>query len=254
MNAPKVRAGSFSWTERRVVVMQHDSGSISPGDLMAYIDGEAPSEIARRIADDPQLAKEAQGYALVQAALRQRLYRFDCPSSQMLGEYELGMLVPEERLRIARHVVECPHCTAELNTLRAFMAMEADEEPLGAVDRVRRFVATLVPAPHGAEVALRGAGDEATRAYYVNGVTITIDIGAVRRGRTEIIGLVMRDDGESIPPGSPVTLVGMSGTVATTEIDDLGNFAFDDVGIGAWRVEVGIGSDIILIEDLGIGT
>src|SRR5215472_7763099 len=108
MNAPKARTGSFSWTERRVVTMQHDSGAISPNDLMAYIDGEASPEIVRRIADDPRLAMEAQGYALAQAALRQRLYRFDCPSSQMLGEYELGILVPEERLRIARHVVEGP--------------------------------------------------------------------------------------------------------------------------------------------------
>src|SRR4051794_21203062 len=98
-----------------------DSAPVPPEDLIAYIDGEAAPEIARRIAADPRHLAEARGYARAQEALRQRLHRFDCPSSQTLGEYELGILVPAERLRIARHVVECPHCTVELATLRAFM-------------------------------------------------------------------------------------------------------------------------------------
>src|SRR5438270_12997101 len=111
------------------------------------MDGDAFAEIARRIQADPQWSAEAREYRKLQEALRQRLYRFDCPPSQTLGEYELGMLAPAERTLIARHIIGCPHCTAELESLRAFMAVEADVPAVGAGERTRRLIATFVPAP-----------------------------------------------------------------------------------------------------------
>jgi hypothetical protein len=233
----------------------HDaSGPISPDDLIAYLDGDLTPDRAKRIADDPHWSAQAREYAETQAALQGRLYRFSCPAPQTLGEYELGMLTAADRTRIAQHVIACPHCTAELGTFRTFMATEVDAPPIGAVERVRRFVATLVPQPRGAVAGLRGAGDETTRAYHANGVTITVDIGPVRRGRTSLIGLIVRDDGGAVPAGNIATLVGVSGAVVTAEIDDLGNFAFDEVRTGTWQVEVGIGDDIIAIEEIRIGT
>ena len=50
-----------------------DSAPVPPEDLIAYIDGEAAPEIARRIAADPRHLAEARGYARAQEALRQRL-------------------------------------------------------------------------------------------------------------------------------------------------------------------------------------
>jgi hypothetical protein len=229
-----------------------ESVPVPPEDLIAYINGEALPEIAERIAADPQQLTEARGYARVQEALTQRLHRFDCPSPQMLGEYELGMLVPAERTRIARHVVGCPHCTAELVTLRAFMATD-DMPPVGAVERVRRLVATFVPAPRGAFVGLRGAADESTRTYRSGDLTITLDVGAVRRGRASLIGLIWREDGEMIPPGGIVTLTGAGDVVATAEVDDLGNFAFDEIAAGRWQVEMGLGDEVVVIDEFDIG-
>jgi anti-sigma factor RsiW len=225
---------------------------VPPEDLIAYIDGEASPEIAERIAADPQQLVEARGYARVQEVLQQRLHRFDCPSSQTLGEYELGMLVPAERTRVARHVVECPQCTAELVTLRAFMSVD-DAPPLGAVERVRRLVATFVPAPRGAVAGLRGAADESARTYHAGDLTITLDVGAVRRGRASLIGLIWREDGAVMPPGSVVTMTGTTGIVASAEVDDLGNFAFDDVEAGTWQVELALGDEIVVIDGLHIG-
>jgi hypothetical protein len=235
------------------MMQQRRLGPVSPDEMMAYVDGEATPEVAERIAANPQWSEEARGYARVQEALQQRLYRFDCPSSQTLGEYELGMLATVERTRIAQHVVACPHCLAELETLRAFMTVEADLPPVGTIERVRRFVATLVPAPRGAVAGLRGASDAATRVYHAGPFTITLDVAAMRRGRAQIIGLIWREDGDVLPPGSTASLVGASGTVATAEVDDLGNCAFDDVGAGLWQVEVRVGDDIIIIEEIRIG-
>lgn len=236
------------------MMQQRHSGPVSPKDIIAYVDGEAPPDIAERIAADPQWSNEAREYARTQEVLRQRLYRYDCPSSQTLGEYELGMLVSVERTRIAQHVVACPHCLAELETLRAFMAVEAEVPPVGAMARVRQLVATLVPAPRGAMAGLRGAGDDATRTYRAGDVTITLDVGAVRRGRAQIIGLIWREDGDMLPPGSIATLIGAQEMAIPAEVDDLGNFVFDDIGTGIWRVELALGGDNIVIDDLQIGT
>ena len=51
--------------------------------------------------------------------LRQSLYRFDCPDAHTLGEYELDLLEPVERTRVAAHALDCGECTSELTVLRA---------------------------------------------------------------------------------------------------------------------------------------
>ncbi len=172
----------------------------------------------------------------------------------MLGEYELGMVIPAERLRIARHVTECPHCMAELVSLRAFLAAEDDAPPVPVVERVRRLVATFVPAPRGAVAGLRGAEVESTRTYRAGDLTITLDVGAVRRGHASLVGLIWREDGAALPPGGMVTITGAGGASITAEVDDLGNFVFDEIAAGTWQVELALGDAIIAIDMLQIGT
>ena len=79
--------------------------------------------------------------------LRSSLYRFDCPDAHTLGEYQIGVLDPQESMRIAGHAAQCDECQADLRLLRQFLA-EPIEVPETLGERARRIVATLFrPAP-----------------------------------------------------------------------------------------------------------
>lgn len=233
------------------------SGSVTPEDLIAYVDGEAPREVSAMIENDPALRAEASAYAQTQRHLLRNLYRFACPSSQTLGDYELGIVTPAERTRIAAHIVDCPRCMADVQALRAFLATEDDAPSVGAMERIRRVVATLLPPPPliSPHAALRGADDATTRTYQADDVTITLDLGSpVRRGRTSLMGLIWRDnDDPATIAGSTVTLLRDGEITQTSEIDDVGNFAFDDITPEVYEVGVTLGDRIITIEGVAIG-
>lgn len=232
-------------------------GGVTPDDLMAFVDGEAPAEVGEHVRDCSTCGPLAGEYVETQRGLGARLRRFDCPSPHELGEYELGLLGPEARTEIAAHVVDCPRCADELRQLRDFLPNEvAAPAPAGPVARGRRLVAALLAPPAGgAYAALRGA-DDATPATYMTGdVTITLEpVAGTRPGQAGLAGLAWR---EEAPPetlaGSIVVLVAGDGTTRTTALDDLGNFAFDDLPPGTYHLEVALGDDTVAIEGLRIG-
>ena len=198
----------------------------------------------------------AREYARVQRRLQVSLQRFDCPSPQRLGDYELDILAPEERTAVAGHVVECPRCTDELRTLRDFLALEIAAPPIGPLERARRLIAALVvPAPGAAHARLRGVADTATQTYRAGDVTISVHTGpGARRGRGSIEGLAWRESGDTEGlAGTSVTCIAEDGEARTTEINDLGNFTFDDVASGTARLEVLLGDHIVVIEGVRIG-
>ncbi len=182
--------------------------------------------------------------------LRLSLYRFDCPDAQTLGEYELDMLDPVERTRIAAHAVDCADCTAELSELRTFLARPTSvSEPV--LQRARRILATLfTPQPGLAYGGLRGAGDLSTRVYEAGDVTITLGPGSTSGS---VLGLVVAGD---TPPASleahAVRLLNPLGAPAGTQLDDLGNFEFAHVAAGIYSLEVDLPVGVVVIEALHV--
>lgn len=231
-------------------------GTTRPEDLIAFIDGEAPEDVRARIAADPAMRASAAQYAQTQRRLQRNLYRFACPSPQLLGEYDLGLVSVDERTRIAAHVVMCPRCTEELRMFRDFLALQDEAPPNGAGTRVRRLVANLLSPPplFSPHASLRGAEETTTRTYQVAGVTITLDLSAPSpHGRTSLVGLLWRDDDGFAPLIGNVTLYQANGSVVgTTEIDEMGNFAFDEIATGMYRLEVMLGDECISIEEIVI--
>src|SRR4051794_39365666 len=119
--------------------------------------------------------------------LQRSLYRFDCPDAHTLGEYQLELLEPEQRTRVAVHAIECDACRTELQTLRNYLSTPTDM-PESTLEKVRRVVATLFsPAPGMAYGALRGATDSDARVYAVDDVTITVGPG---QSSGTLLGLV----------------------------------------------------------------
>ena len=230
-------------------------GLTPPEELIAALDGEAPPGVVERLRATPASAADLDDYTHLQRGLQRALHRFDCPDPHELGEYVLQLPAPERRTAIAAHVVGCPRCADEVEQFRRFLADSAVPAPAGPVARVRRLVASLfTPAP-GTAFALRGDDTSGSLTYQAGDVQLTLDTGsAVRRGRTSLTGLIWReDDAAASVEGGRVTLTATDGTIEATSIDDIGNFAFDNLAVGTYQLEVVLGDDIVAIDGLQVG-
>ena len=190
-----------------------------------------------------QAADEEENF---ERRLRSSVYRFDCPSAQTLGEYELDLVGPEDRTRIAGHVLECSECREDLETLRSFLVAPVTvAEPV--LDRVRRVVATLfVPRPGLAYSGLRGSAETSTRIYNAGDITVSIAPGPAAGS---LIGLVA--GGEPLTDRE-VRLLPREGSPMVTRVDDLGNFEFEGVAAGTYALEIELPDGVLVIEELPV--
>ena len=184
--------------------------------------------------------------------LQRSLYRFDCPDAHTLGEYQLDLLEPEQRTRVAAHAVDCDECRVELQTLRSYLATPTPM-PESTFAKVRRVVATLFSPAAGDVLAyggLRGTVESDTRVFSVDDVTITVGPG---QSSGTLLGLVMVDDA---PPetlaGREVRLVPTAGSVTRGRLDDLGNFEIENITPGAYVLEVDLPGSLVIVEELHV--
>lgn len=229
---------------------------MTPDDLIAYLDGEAPGPVAAHLRACPSCAATVRAYARQQRQLQDGLDPGGCPSSQTLGEYELEVLGAEARVRIAAHVQRCPHCTDELRTLRDFLAWEPPAPEPGLVERGRqRLALVLAPPPQTAMAGLRGAEAADNRTYQAADITVSLSLAFDRRRRaSDLLGLIWRESaGPETLAGRTVTLTAAEGASQTTAIDELGNFAFESVAPGTYRLEVALDAQLLAIAELVIG-
>lgn len=100
--------------------------------------------------------EEELAYRRMEALLKTHLYRRSCPAPEQLSLYQFGLLSPDEKLIIARHVRQCPHCQRELTELARF------EESPSLLERLRQaknlIEAQFIPSPRWQAVGLRGRG------------------------------------------------------------------------------------------------
>jgi hypothetical protein len=189
--------------------------------------------------------------------LRRALYRFDCPAPQLLGEYALALLDPSEHRRVAAHVMDCPRCAEELQTLRTFLTVEPEPSP-SVLDRLRRVIATLVTPPRGEAVfaELRGTVSAvAPLIFRAEDVTITVStqpdelLGGIRHWALH--GLMVRDSGPLL--AARTRLIAQDGAVHAADLDDLGNFFYEGLTPGTYQLEVALSEHVVVVQDLRIG-
>lgn len=83
-------------------------------DLIAAIDGEAHPDVLKHLQACSNCTARAREFAALQRLLREHLYRAFCPPSATLADFQQGLLGGAQRVLIARHIAECPHCAREL--------------------------------------------------------------------------------------------------------------------------------------------
>lgn len=233
-------------------------GSVSPEDLMAFVDREAPPSVVAHVEACPACAAEVRSLGRLQGRLRRRLHRFDCPSPQILGDYHLDLLDPVQRQGVAAHLIECPRCREEVQTLWAFLADDAPVGEVGplesALGAARRAIASLVsPGPGLAYAGLRG-GAGASQTFRAGDVAISIGLGPPdRRGHSSISGLIASDEGTLDRFAQrPVRLQSVDAVAGSTVVDDLGNFELDAVAPGVYSLELDLSDQTVVIEEIRV--
>lgn len=225
---------------------------VSDSELLAYGAGEADAGLTAHIANCAACQQRAAALVALERRLTTSLYRLACPSSLALGEYQLGLLGAADARAVAFHMQHCPHCAAEVIELTTYLAQVAptiERETIAPLaERVRVLVAQLVApfanlgalgGPTAATAGLRGDVG-AQLVYTVDGVQVIIDVQSDLQHPEQrtILGLVL-----GLPTAQTVTahLWRTDQAVATTVIDDLGNFVMDALTPGIY--------DLILSSD-----
>lgn len=99
-----------------------EPGLMRDEELLAYLAGERVSPaVEQHLAQCPRCSTRVADYRRQELALLSKLYRWDCPPNQVLGEYQLGLLAADTALAVKHHLLACVHCSAELSILSEFL-------------------------------------------------------------------------------------------------------------------------------------
>jgi hypothetical protein len=143
------------------------------------IDGTAASDVQAHLAGCPYCRERYETAMRFEGLLRQRLNRFDCPSSDMLRDYALDLLAAETAQTVGAHVQTCPRCQGEIADLRQFLS---DDQPAArplATARPPRRVPSLPTARpvYGApSFAMRGDGSSEPLMLEVDGIMLFLEV------------------------------------------------------------------------------
>jgi hypothetical protein len=228
--------------------------------LLAYLDGEADLETAMKIERSPADRKRAKILAGLQNKLTKRLYRMECPSSESLGEYQLGMLGRAGMVAVAKHLLICPVCRRELNQLREFLRNPEPIGQTGIIEGLRVVFAHLIgDRAKGSEHApltpafssLRGGSSELL-ILEAEGALITLDIQS-DGDILNISGQVAADD-QDLWTGASLWLSQENEILCQVVLDDLGAFQCDGIPPGEIELQFEVKSGLVIVANLVANT
>lgn len=261
-----------------------EPGTIRDEELLAYLAGESVRPVVQQhLLSCQHCSSRLADYRRIELALTSKLYRWDCPPNQVLGEYQLGLLSGDLAAAIKIHLNTCVLCAAEVATLTQFLADDpmlvecnsvqpsslhnhssAPHEVKRLVTRmrdrsaiqVRRIVASLLPPQPRFAYQRNVASSEAwPRRYTAEDFSISIQVerATSRGGSLQLIGFVTRKGATlEVLQGIPVILSSHSNIVYTQNIDELGNFIFSSITPATYTLELRLPESTIVIEQLPI--
>jgi hypothetical protein len=205
-----------------------EPGAIRDEELVAYLAGETVRPVVvEHLTHCQRCSLQLATYRRVELELLSKLYRWDCPPSQVLGEYQMGMLQQGQGVAVKNHLRACVLCTAEVATLTEFLTNDPmlaqpvtvmpkvasspanNHHPVGArliapvpldelrersLAGVRRIIAALVPQQPRLAYQ-RNAGSQSAqwpRRYAAEDVTVSVQVerDTSRKDTLQLIGFV----------------------------------------------------------------
>ncbi len=265
-----------------------EPGAIRDEELFAYLEGEkVRPEVPQHLTNCQYCSSQADAYQRMELKLISKLYRWDCPPNQTLGDYQFGLLSPQQSVGVKNHLSTCVLCKSELATLTEFLANDPmlvpsaqiavrpaqnNRRPVQEAKRAlenlrdqslagaRRIIATPVP-PQPRVAYQRDVVQPATlwpRRYTAEDLNISIQVepGTSRRDALQVIGFVARK-GTTLEAlqGTPVQLVPQTNeidTAFTQHIDELGNFIFPSITPATYTLELQLPEGVVVIEQLPV--
>jgi anti-sigma factor RsiW len=120
-----------------------EPGAVQDWELDACVDGEALPHVVEHLERCPACRARLAEQVAMERSLHQVLYRFDCPSPDLLRDYYWGDLAADEYQRVESHLDVCPHCAAELADMAGFVKAERTEPSSDLLARARRAAAQV---------------------------------------------------------------------------------------------------------------
>ena len=131
-----------------------EPGAIRDEELLAYLAGEKVRPFVKQhLAHCQCCTAQLVAYERIERTLTSKLYRFDCPPSQVLGEYHLGLLNKEFTAAVSNHLSMCALCAAEVATLTEFLA----NDQMLARPAVARDMSVQTSSPNNNHRSTQGA-------------------------------------------------------------------------------------------------
>lgn len=269
-----------------------EPGAIRDEEFIAYLAGERVRPVVEQhLARCQRCSSQLAMYRRMEQKLIHKLYRWDCPSNEELGEFQMGLLSKEQALRVQYHLSQCVLCAAEITSLAKFLA--SDLIPVGfaptpqmnhhtvpppsfnhrlvhntkrvvgqlqdhAAESVRRIIATFVPPPQFSSVSpagIRGEPEGWPRQYVAENISVSLGVEREpgHQGLLQLNGFVTRQGTKlGALQGTPVQLAAVSHTVHTQQIDDLGNFVFPSLLPATYMLELRFPEGVVVIDQLAI--
>jgi hypothetical protein len=213
----------------------------------------------RRKMPDPFNTKEFE------KKLKSRLFRFDCPVSYDLGDYEMGLISDEKKKTIEAHLEGCPLCRKELRSLRRFIEHDADKPKIEASEL--RKPRSVIPFPRNEtryvstepKAAVRGAtASETSRLIsisYGNEKHADLYYGIRQEGTSYALsGQFITDESfEKKLAGASIEIWENETISATLEVDEFCSFKHKAENLGVILIRVSNEEGTLLCFNLDLG-
>lgn len=229
-------------------------GALQEGDLLAYLDGDAPSQVAQHLDDCAVCRAELAELTDLSGFFGGALFRMACPPAEDLLGYQANLLGLGDRREIDLHLHTCAHCQAELAELAAVPSATAPAPAPGLGDRLRQAGRRLIDAvliTPATQPVLQLRGDERASLIYQAGdfqVILAKVPPVVAENIWQIEGQLMAESPEAqrlidtlgsltvrlLGPGDPASAPVLNEDV----VDDLGFFSLEGVTSGTYTIEI----------------
>jgi hypothetical protein len=214
-------------------------------------------------------------YKQVNAHLISQVYRSLCPSGTQLSFYCADLVPPEQRTRIAAHILDCPLCAAEVADTRSFIRevpiddLELPDPVFSPARAVRRIFGKLVRQQ--AQLVTRNGGGHLPakgwpRQYRADSIDFSLHLTRASSGAYMLLGILTSvDSAESVDAFEgaqaeiyPAPFAGDTGDgnapapVRQALVDDLGNIVFSGVPVGEYALIIHLPGQEVVIEGIDI--
>jgi len=220
--------------------------------LTDALDGVADRAVDDHLAGCAYCTARLAQVQQAELTLHASLHRFDCPTPQQLGNYQLKLLDRADARAIARHLKECVRCTNELEELRVYLGTDpavetpARQNARPALQSLGKLFGQILPRTPG--LALRGAGPEPIIAE-AEGTTVILNMDPAPNDRVTVHGQVVAND-PAVWTSALVELRQGGRLEATAPVSDLGGFSLGPIpaAISELRITPQFGRMLVLLD------